>query len=127
MAAIVVTRKDLIVDMFNLKLTPTEPDFVNFCSAWIASRFPDADLSRRSNFVNNFARTTRSKYKKHRYTKTRLLTDNYFAAPIVFPPKPTAEEEPIVFSPSKLIDEKGPKQKGTKTLVTRYLGLKPQN
>ena len=113
--AAVVTRKDIIVDMFNLGLTPTSPDLVNFCSAWIASRFPDADPSKRTNFVNNFATTTKAKYKKHRYTKTKLLADAYFAAPIVFPPKPTAEEEPSVELAEPAVKEE-PKQRGEASL-----------
>ena len=84
--------------MFDQGLSPTNPDFVGFCQAWVDNYFPDADIGVKQNFVKNFTKTTRDKWKKkHHYTKSNLLGDNYYNADIVFDlpkPKPTKPAEP---------------------------------
>ena len=96
--AAMVTKKDLLVDGFDLGVTPSSPDFKRFCSAWINNRFPDADDTVKKNFVNNFTSTAKNKWtKKHKYTKRTILADDYFKASIVFKAPEPAE----------------PKQKGT--------------
>ena len=89
-----VTRKDFLLDMFAQGLSPAQPDFSRYCAAWIGNRFPDADDSVVKNFVNNFTKTTRDKWKKkHRYIKANLLADDYFKTKISFAPRKSESTE----------------------------------
>ena len=91
----VVTRKDFLLDMFAQGLSPAQPDFSRYCAAWIGNRFPDADDRVVKNFVNNFTKTTRDKWKKkHRYIKANLLADVYFKTKIYFATRKTEWTEP---------------------------------
>ena len=92
------TKKDLLVDMFAVGLTPSKPDFNRFVEAWIDNRFSDPiNPIAKKNFINNFTSATRQKWKKkHNCTKAYILADKFYEAIIVFNPPKAKPVEPTV-------------------------------
>ena len=95
------TKKNLLVDMFAVGLTPAKPDCGRFVEAWIDNRFRDTNIDPnvKKNFVKNFTSVTRNKWKKCSSNKAQILADKYYEAVIVFnspkpKPEPTVAAEP---------------------------------